>query len=441
MSFLTPIFALAGVLLVAIPVAIHLLNRRRYKTVRWAAMEFLLRAMKKNRRRLRFESWLLLAARCLLVLLVGLALARPLGCGAGGAALAGLAGGGGLHVVVVDNSASMAYQGGREESSTNLDHAKRLAAGLIGRLGGGGERVALVTLGGEAAAVFDGFTYDLDAAAEAAGAVPQTAAGGDLAGALRAAADLAEGADATVKNLHLITDATAGAFPEDGPLAEAATAAAEVFTNVTHHDVSAATPWNHAVTGLGAEGGLLRAGFDTTLAADVRGYGSAPADRRTAAARVLIDGSPVAGERQVEPSPEAPPLRVTPDLSAGGTHTVTAELLRGDDLPIDDRRQAVLDVAAGLPVLIVEGERGMGALEGSGAFLDVALAPPAVDEFGTTGGSGSYVTTERISDLELGNKILGEYRAVFLAGVGGVGRADGRGAGGVRRGRGGRCSC
>ena len=206
-------------------------------------------------------------------------------------------------------------------AATNLDHAKRLAAGLIGRLGGGGERVAVVTLGGEAAAVFDGFTYDLDAAAEAAGAVPQTSAGGDLAGALRAAADLAEGADAPVKNLHLVTDATAGAFPEDGPLAEAATAAAEVFSNVTHHDVSAATPWNHAVTGLGAEGGLLRAGFDTTLAADVRGYGSAPADRRTAAARVLIDGSPVGGgggERSVEPSPEAPPLRVTPDLSAGG---------------------------------------------------------------------------------------------------------------------------
>src|ERR1700709_878808 len=78
--FTTPLFALAGILLAAIPIIIHLLNRRRFKTVTWAAMEFLLRAMRKNRRRLKFEQWLLLATRCLLVFLLGLALARPLGC-------------------------------------------------------------------------------------------------------------------------------------------------------------------------------------------------------------------------------------------------------------------------------------------------------------------------------------------------------------------------
>jgi hypothetical protein len=36
-----------------------------------------------------------------------------------------------------------------------------------------------------------------------------------------------------------------------------------------------------------------------------------------------------------------------------------------------------MDVAAELKVLIVEGERGAGALSGSGAFLQLALAPPA----------------------------------------------------------------
>src|SRR5580765_908105 len=77
-SFLTPWFAVAGLLLMAIPIIIHILNRRRFKTVSWAAMEFLLRAMRKNRRRLKFEQWLLLATRCLVLLLVALALARPL---------------------------------------------------------------------------------------------------------------------------------------------------------------------------------------------------------------------------------------------------------------------------------------------------------------------------------------------------------------------------
>src|SRR6476619_3581329 len=80
-GFITPAFFISGLLLASIPIIIHILNRRRYKTISWAAMEFLLRAMKKNRRRLKFEQWILLACRCLLVFLIAFALARPLvGC-------------------------------------------------------------------------------------------------------------------------------------------------------------------------------------------------------------------------------------------------------------------------------------------------------------------------------------------------------------------------
>src|SRR5215210_6923019 len=79
-GFVTWGFAVAGILTMAIPIIIHILNRRRFKTVTWAAMEFLLRAMRKNRRRLRFEQWVLLATRCLVVFLLGMALARPLAC-------------------------------------------------------------------------------------------------------------------------------------------------------------------------------------------------------------------------------------------------------------------------------------------------------------------------------------------------------------------------
>src|SRR3954468_17926410 len=77
-GFVTWPFFWAGLAAVSIPIIIHILNRRRFKTVSWAAMEFLLRAMRKNRRRLKFEQWLLLATRCLLLLLVATALARPL---------------------------------------------------------------------------------------------------------------------------------------------------------------------------------------------------------------------------------------------------------------------------------------------------------------------------------------------------------------------------
>jgi hypothetical protein len=47
--------AAAAVGAVSIPVIIHLLNRRRYKVVVWAAMRFLLSAQRKNSRRMRLE--------------------------------------------------------------------------------------------------------------------------------------------------------------------------------------------------------------------------------------------------------------------------------------------------------------------------------------------------------------------------------------------------
>ncbi len=66
-----------GGLAVASPIIIHLLNKRRFKIVDWAAMDFLFDADKKNRRRVRLENLILLLLRCLAMLLLGLLLARP----------------------------------------------------------------------------------------------------------------------------------------------------------------------------------------------------------------------------------------------------------------------------------------------------------------------------------------------------------------------------
>src|SRR3954447_1075587 len=100
--FATPAFFVAGLLLVSIPIIIHILNRRRFKTVTWAAMEYLLRAMRKNRRRLKFEQMILLATRCLVLALLGTALARPMVCE--NAAVNAMGGRAGLNVFVIDNS-------------------------------------------------------------------------------------------------------------------------------------------------------------------------------------------------------------------------------------------------------------------------------------------------------------------------------------------------
>src|SRR5205809_6394358 len=78
-EFLHPGFLMAGAALVSVPIIIHLINRMRFKRVRWAAMEFLLKSQKRNKRKLIIEQLLLLALRCLLVALAGLILARFLG--------------------------------------------------------------------------------------------------------------------------------------------------------------------------------------------------------------------------------------------------------------------------------------------------------------------------------------------------------------------------
>ena len=74
--FLNP-WMLLGTLAVASPILIHLLNKRRFKIVDWAAMDFLFQADKKNRRRVQLENFILLLLRCLAMLLFALMFARP----------------------------------------------------------------------------------------------------------------------------------------------------------------------------------------------------------------------------------------------------------------------------------------------------------------------------------------------------------------------------
>ena len=76
MNFANP--ALLGFLALGlIPIVIYLINRQRYRRRPWAAMEFLLRAMKRHRRRLRLENLLLLLLRTVALLLFVMAMARP----------------------------------------------------------------------------------------------------------------------------------------------------------------------------------------------------------------------------------------------------------------------------------------------------------------------------------------------------------------------------
>lgn len=117
MSFLEPLL-LFGLPLAALPVIIHLIHLHRRRTVRWAAMMFLLAAQRMNRGLSRLRQVLILAFRVLAVLALIAVIARPL---AGG--LLGLTGGApDAILVLLDRSASM------EEKSLAGSESKRAAA-------------------------------------------------------------------------------------------------------------------------------------------------------------------------------------------------------------------------------------------------------------------------------------------------------------------------
>src|SRR5262252_7375767 len=98
--FLNPWAMVAGGAMVSAPILIHLINRMRYRRIRWAAMEFLLKSQKRNRRRLIIEQLILLGLRCLLVVLAGLLVARFVGAFES-------PGRSTSHMVILDDSVSM----------------------------------------------------------------------------------------------------------------------------------------------------------------------------------------------------------------------------------------------------------------------------------------------------------------------------------------------
>lgn len=101
--FSNPAYLAIAAALVSVPIIIHLINRMRFKRIRWAAMEFLLKAQKRTRRRLIIEQLLLLALRCLLVALIGLLVMRFVGLGDWGQLTAKP----NVHLVLLDDTLSM----------------------------------------------------------------------------------------------------------------------------------------------------------------------------------------------------------------------------------------------------------------------------------------------------------------------------------------------
>src|ERR1700744_2591876 len=109
MGFLNPLL-LYGMAAIAAPIIIHMFMNRRIKQVVWAATRFLKTSIQKNQKRMNLEDILLLLMRCLLLILLALAMARPVFHRAATAAMPGRSSE--TAIIVIDNSYSMGESDG-----------------------------------------------------------------------------------------------------------------------------------------------------------------------------------------------------------------------------------------------------------------------------------------------------------------------------------------
>ena len=130
MSFLQP-WLLWGLPLIALPIIIHLINQRRFQTIQWAAMMFLLAAHRMARGYSRLRQWLIMLFRMLAIAGLLFAVARPLASGWLGLAAGGQAD---TTIVLLDRSPSM-QQRGAGTGESKLETGKKQLVQTLQTLG------------------------------------------------------------------------------------------------------------------------------------------------------------------------------------------------------------------------------------------------------------------------------------------------------------------
>lgn len=182
-----------GIAAVAIPIAIHLLVKRKKPPMPWGAMRFVQLAVKQTRRRMMLERWLLLACRCLLVLAAGIALARPLWSSGDSRAT----GGGQVVYVIIDNSLASGTTdaAGVSDLAKNIASAKRMLESLRP-----GDQAAVITAARPAAGVIMPASGNIASVIEVLDRLEPTSSGADLRGAVALAAGEIERASSAAQS-------------------------------------------------------------------------------------------------------------------------------------------------------------------------------------------------------------------------------------------------
>jgi len=414
-SFVHP-GVLAGFGLASLPIIIHILNRRRFKHLDWAAMDFLLKAAVRNRRRVRLENLLLLLLRVFVVCLLIMIVARPFS--KQDAMLASIFGSEGAvqRVILLDDSHSMrAGQGNRSA----FDSARARVKALIEQLHDerSGDTVTIL-LGSDPRAADEKLTRAPIASAQAKKRVL------DRLAKLRVSdgsLDIPTTIDALLEGigdenarvvLHIVSDFRRRDWAgPDGALHPSVLEALARFSRrgeVSLVDVGSARAANIGVVDLAPRGRAVISGVPATFVASVKNHGGEEVGNVQVTFRfgdkVLL---PVRIEGTIQPG-ETREVTATFTFPREGSAVVTAEV-PSDVLPGDNIRRRVVSVRKAMRFLLVDGEPEHEDFRAETDFLAAALMPP--------GKITSGIEVDPVSEQAFSGRELEDYDGVFLCNV------------------------
>lgn len=407
----------------AAPILIHLWSRRKYREMSFAAMEYLLAAVRRQTRWLLFEQWLLLALRTLVVVLVVLAVAEPYAHQAGFA----FPPGGHTHrVLVFDGSYSMAC---KPADQTRFDHAKQLARQIV-KSSPAGDAFTLLVMSTSPRVVIGHAALEHSAVLEEIDGLelPQTIA--KLPPAIAATQQLIESVGRENPRLvrhdvyflsdmqrltwaPLLSKSAAAKFRRQ--LEELAQRAALVLMDLGQPQVE-----NLMISDLRVTDPLATVGRDVPLEVDLKikprpsvapsgattGRGLIPA---RPSVELLVDSRRVAEKKVDFTSDGSATTAFTYRFDAPGDHSVEARVT-GDALEVDNHRYLVLPVCQAIRVLCIDGRPSAKPFQGAADYLAVALASQG------TKGTGS-MQTDVAGENALLERNLTDYNCLFLCNV------------------------
>jgi hypothetical protein len=388
MKFLSAWFLLA-MLAAAIPVILHMINRRKAKQLPFSTLRFLQISVQKTRRRKRIHDLLLMLLRASVLVLIAAGLAHPTLTG-----LSSLWGGSGTAVaVVLDNSASMgAIDKGRPRFETALAAVEQ----ILGEIREG-DQVALFLTGGKPFPEQGKLDRSRDGVRQMLNQCSVSYERADLGIRVRQAQKLLADVDAPSKMIYVVTDMQKFSWDSLKPESERANAAPDqaeakaLAVPVVVVDCNQDPQPNLGVQGVEIEAVVPVAGLPIKANAEVY---NASTVQRTTLCDLYIDDAKQASSPQLTIAPDGRQRHAFSfTLARGGNHRGEVRLPDDDGCRFDNRRFFSLDVDQGIPVAVVTAKRHEIAHLDDAFYVQQALSP------GRSGGWALRTTSLEAKDL------------------------------------------